>query len=63
MGDRDDAVRARAYALWMNSGRPESAAMDFWLEAERQIEAEQPDRRQTGNETRAPERDAGKEGP
>ncbi len=40
MGDREDAVRARAYALWMKSGQPESAAMDFWLEAERQIEAE-----------------------
>lgn len=36
-GDRDDAIRARAYALWMDAGRPEGGAMDFWLEAERQV--------------------------
>ena len=45
MGSREDAIRARAYALWMNSGQPESAAMDFWLEAERQVDAEQSDPR------------------
>ena len=40
MPDREDTIRARAYALWIASGRPESAAMDFWREAERQIDQE-----------------------
>lgn len=43
MTDRNvdqDAIRARAYALWLNAGRPEGDAVDWWLKAERQLLAE-----------------------
>jgi hypothetical protein len=66
MGDREDAIRARAYALWMESGRPESAAMDFWLEAERQVDAEHTARAETprssGVEVATPSSSRGEKG-
>ena len=36
----EDAVRARAHALWEAEGRPEGREHDHWQEAERQILAE-----------------------
>ena len=30
-------IRQRAYELWDAAGRPEGRAMDFWLEAERDL--------------------------
>ncbi|MGN6486699.1 MAG: DUF2934 domain-containing protein [Devosia sp.] len=66
MGDREDAIRARAYALWMESGRPESAAMEFWLEAERQVDAEHTAKAETprssGVEAATPTRSRGEKG-
>lgn len=32
-----DRVRAKAYALWQESGQPDGQDVSFWLEAERQI--------------------------
>ena len=36
----DDPVRERAYQLWEEHGKPEGSAMDFWLQAERELVAE-----------------------
>lgn len=37
---RRGTVRARAYELWEQAGRPADRDLDFWLEAERQVEDE-----------------------
>lgn len=34
---RRPRVRARAYELWEEAGRPSGRDLDFWLEAERQV--------------------------
>lgn len=41
-------VRARAYELWEQAGRPADRELDFWLEAERQIEDERDEQRRSG---------------
>ncbi|WP_035969031.1 DUF2934 domain-containing protein [Bradyrhizobium sp. WSM1417] len=38
-------VRARAYELWEQAGRPADRDLEFWVEAERQIEQERDQRR------------------
>jgi DUF2934 family protein len=35
---RRPQVRARAYELWEEAGRPPGRDLEFWLEAERQLE-------------------------
>lgn len=42
---RRGKVRARAYELWEQAGRPADRDLDFWLEAERQIEDEREEQR------------------
>nr|WP_249811460.1 DUF2934 domain-containing protein [Bradyrhizobium sp. 149] len=42
---RRGKVRARAYELWEEAGRPADRDVEFWLEAERQIEEEREQRR------------------
>lgn len=42
---RRGKVRARAYELWEQAGRPTDRDVEFWLEAERQIEEEREQRR------------------
>jgi len=37
---RRPKVRARAYQLWEEAGHPPERDLEFWLEAERQIEEE-----------------------
>jgi hypothetical protein len=37
---RRPKVRARAYELWQQAGQPPDRDLEFWLEAERQIEEE-----------------------
>lgn len=49
---RRGKVRARAYELWEQAGRPADRELDFWLEAERQIE----DERDEPKRSDAPER-------
>lgn len=34
---REDLIRERAYFLWEEAGRPEGDGIDFWVEAEKQI--------------------------
>ncbi|MDB5565211.1 MAG: hypothetical protein JWP84_1777 [Tardiphaga sp.] len=41
--DRDELIRARAYALWDLCGRPEGDGLRFWLEAEREVDGVEPD--------------------
>ncbi|WP_247458743.1 DUF2934 domain-containing protein [Bradyrhizobium sp. 153] len=36
----EDNVRARAYKLWEEAGRPEARTEEFWYEAERQLKEE-----------------------
>ena len=45
---RRGQVRARAYELWEQAGRPIDRELDFWLEAERQIEDEREERKGPG---------------
>ncbi len=45
---RRGRVRARAYELWEQAGRPGNRELDFWLEAERQIEDEREERKGSG---------------
>lgn len=45
---RRGKVRARAYELWEQAGRPIDRDLDFWLEAERQIEDEHEERKVSG---------------
>jgi hypothetical protein len=33
----EDQIRARAYALWEEAGRPEGDGMQFWLDAEQEL--------------------------
>lgn len=49
---RRGKVRTRAYELWEQAGRPANRELEFWLEAERQIEDERDEQRRPG----APER-------
>jgi hypothetical protein len=36
----EEAIRDRAYALWMEAGSPEGEDQRFWHEAERQLSGE-----------------------
>jgi hypothetical protein len=36
-GPTDEEIRARAYALWEQAGRPEGDGLPFWLQAEREL--------------------------
>jgi hypothetical protein len=35
----EDSIRTRAYALWEQAGRPESDGIEFWLRAEKELNA------------------------
>jgi hypothetical protein len=37
MPNLEDAIRERAYLLWVEDGRPEGKADIYWLTAQRQI--------------------------
>ena len=37
MAERDDEIRARAYAIWAQEGYPEGRSLDHWLQAEAEI--------------------------
>ncbi|MCK1383635.1 DUF2934 domain-containing protein [Bradyrhizobium sp. 21] len=45
---RRGKVRARAYELWEQAGRPADRDQEFWLEAERQIEEEREEGKRSG---------------
>lgn len=37
---QDDAIRDRAYALWVDAGSPEGSDLEFWHKAERELTEE-----------------------
>jgi hypothetical protein len=37
MDEDTDRVRSKAYEIWEHEGKPDSRALDHWLEAERQV--------------------------
>lgn len=37
----EEAIRTRAYELWERAGRPDGGHEEHWLEAERQLRAEE----------------------
>ncbi len=39
--DREEAIRVRAYWLWVEDGQPEGGAESFWQRAEREWEERQ----------------------
>jgi hypothetical protein len=36
-GEREEAIRLRAYALWEQEGRPDGNNLEHWLRAEAEI--------------------------
>ena len=40
--DRIERIRRRAYELWQESGSPSDREMDFWLQAETEIDQAAP---------------------
>lgn len=42
MSGIEDKIRERAYELWLQSGKQESSEMDFWLQAEQEINKDKP---------------------
>jgi len=40
MVDRGERIRLRAHQLWEAEGSPEGREMDFWLQAEREVDSE-----------------------
>ena len=34
---QEDAIRARAYALWQQAGEPDGDGVEFWLRAEQEL--------------------------
>ncbi len=49
---RRGQVRARAYELWERAGRPTGRELEFWLEAEAQLEAEREERKSSDPSTK-----------
>jgi len=39
--EREEKIRRRAYAIWESEGRPEGREWDHWVQAAREIEAEE----------------------
>lgn len=49
---RRGQVRALAYQLWEQAGQPTGRELEFWLEAERQIEDEREERKSSDASTK-----------
>lgn len=47
----EEAIRERSYAIWEREGRPEGKALEHWVRAKAQLEAE----RQPASKPLAPE--------
>jgi len=48
MDNLEDAIRERAYQLWVADGRPEGNPDNYWLNAQRDMLAQSADRAVTG---------------
>lgn len=49
---RRGQVRARAYELWEQAGRPAGRELEFWLEAERLLEEKREERQSSDASTK-----------
>ena len=38
----EEQIRKRAYELWEQSGRTDQSETDFWLQAEQELQSQQP---------------------
>lgn len=38
----EEQIRERAHRLWEQQGRPEGRAEDFWLQAEAELQSDEP---------------------
>jgi hypothetical protein len=43
--ERRHDIRERAHKIWREQGRPEGCDVEFWLQAERELEDDQQERR------------------
>lgn len=41
--EREEQIRERAFQLWDEAGRPEGQDLDYWLQAENQLQGEAPE--------------------
>jgi hypothetical protein len=51
LNERLERIRTRAYELWEQDGRPEGREWSHWLDAERDVDAEQNSELQTESMT------------
>lgn len=52
--DRQNRIRARAYELWDQAGRPEGRAQDHWDQAEREMARDPDEQPRTARKAAAP---------
>ena len=38
--DREDKIRARAYEIWQRQGSEDGVALDHWIQAQEEVDAE-----------------------
>jgi len=38
--DREDKIRARAYEIWQREGSEDGVALDHWIQAQEEVDAE-----------------------
>ncbi|MGD9479680.1 DUF2934 domain-containing protein [Shinella sp. G-2] len=38
--DREDRIRERAHEIWQREGTPDGVALDHWIQAEKEVDAE-----------------------
>jgi hypothetical protein len=38
--DREDKIRARAYEIWQREGSEDGVALDHWVQAQEEVDAE-----------------------
>ena len=41
MTEREQSIRERAYQIWLDAGKPDGRATEFWQESEAQIAKEE----------------------
>lgn len=42
MSDREAQIKQRAYELWIQAGEPEGSSDQFWYQAEKEIDGDDP---------------------
>ena len=52
-GNSDEAIKERAYHIWMREGRPHGRDFEHWVQAQVELEAEQRKGNSSAPETKA----------